>query len=71
MSSPQRGPVPLSADEINILTCALWHWEDCLRSGRGSVEPSDAVKRAEYDRKIAAVRNLKARMFRAKPGGPR
>lgn len=66
-AKPKRDPVPLSAAELGILTVALWHWEDCLRSGRGSVARDDAAERAEYDRKIAATRNLKMRMFRAKP----
>jgi hypothetical protein len=67
---PTRSPVLLSAEELAIITCALWHWEDCLRTGRGSVPVADKSKRAEYDRKIADIRNLKARMFRAKVALP-
>lgn len=50
-------------EEFQTICCALYHWQLVLRGDRLSVA---ADKRAEYDRKIQKVRNLEARVRRAK-----
>lgn len=56
----------LSTSDLHILQSALWNWEDSYRSSR---QKAKAEKRdddvRDYERKIAAIRNLKARTFRA------
>lgn len=67
----QRRPVHLSVAEVNLILDALYAWEDGYRSARfrdkAKITPKEL---ARIDRKIADIRNLKARMFRVRvPGG--
>ncbi|PZQ82689.1 MAG: hypothetical protein DI549_10960 [Ancylobacter novellus] len=63
-----RHPVLLSRSELDLVTLGLWHWEDLLRTSRitGKAQKDD-VRVRDCEQQIARVRNLKARMFRAKP----
>lgn len=55
-------------DELTLLQVGVWHWEDTLQSSRLR-QKKDRKDPSKSDRAIARCRNLKARLFRLKPGG--
>ncbi len=59
--------IRLSKAELDTLRVGVWHWEDLQRTCRiqRKAEGKDPSK---DDRAIADTRNLKARLFRLKPG---
>lgn len=61
-------PLRLSRPELDIATMALWHWEGALRTWRIEAKQAGDIRRqADLERDIARTKNLKERMFRAKP----
>lgn len=67
MSAARPYAVRFSSDEMDLVLTTLWQCEDDYRSSRHQAKASgnhDSVQLCDH--KIAAIRNLKARMFRAK-----
>ncbi|MDQ0349775.1 hypothetical protein J2S76_004226 [Ancylobacter vacuolatus] len=65
---PVTIPVPLSREQLDIMTMALWHWEGSLRTWRlDAKKAGDSKGQASLERDIARVKRLKERMFRVKP----
>lgn len=61
-------PVPLSREQLDIMTMALWHWEGSLRTWRIDAKKAGDIKgQTNLERDIAKVKRLKERMFRVKP----
>ncbi|SHF01762.1 hypothetical protein SAMN02745157_1449 [Kaistia soli DSM 19436] len=59
--------IALSDSELALLQESVWVWEDSYRSSRFKAKAQGRADDVRHcDRKIAALRNLKARLYRVK-----